>query len=105
MEPEAPDFVDNQMRWLAGCMARESERPDRMLNDPYASHLAGGRVFEERLDDARAFAAVLAVAVADDLLRRVVVDHHLHSVLHLGAGLDTRPYRLELPNDLRWVEL
>jgi hypothetical protein len=108
MEPESPDFVDSEARWLAACMARESERADRVLNDPYASHLAGvrgARVFEERTDEGRAFAAVLAVALADDLVRRVVADHHLHSVLHLGAGLDTRPYRLGLPNDLRWVEL
>lgn len=108
MEPEAPDFLDSQARWLAACMARESARADRVLNDPYASHLAGvrgARVFEERPDNGHAFAAVLAVAVADDLVHRAVVDHHLHSVLHLGAGLDTRPYRLGLPNDLRWVEL
>ena len=108
MEPEAPDFLDSQARWLAACMARESERADRVLNDPYASHLAGvagARLFEEQTDDGRAFAAVLAVAVADDLVHRAVVDHRLHSVLHLGAGLDTRPYRLGLPNDLRWVEL
>jgi|KBSMisStaDraftv2_1062788.scaffolds.fasta_scaffold01059_12 hypothetical protein len=108
MEPEAPDFLDSQARWLAACMARESARADRMLNDPYASHLAGvagARLFEEQTDDGRAFAAVLAVAVADDLVHRAVVDHRLHSVLHLGAGLDTRPYRLGLPNDLRWVEL
>ena len=108
MEPEAADFLDSQARWLAACMARESERADRVLNDPYASHLAGvagARVFEEQTDDGRAFAAVLAVAVADDLVHRAVVDHRLHSVLHLGAGLDTRPDRLGLPNDLRWVEL
>lgn len=26
-------------------------------------------------------------------------------VLNLGAGLDTRPFRMELPRDLRWVEV
>jgi hypothetical protein len=108
MEPEALDFADNGALWLAACLARESQRADRVLNDPYASHLAGvrgSRVFDERTEDGRAFAAVLAVAVADELVHRAVVDHHLHSVVHLGAGLDTRPYRLGLPNDLRWVEL
>ena len=25
-------------------------------------------------------------------------------VLNLGAGLDTRPYRLALPSTLRWIE-
>ena len=27
------------------------------------------------------------------------------TVLNLGAGLDTRPYRLDLPSDLRWIEV
>src|SRR5262249_49846825 len=26
------------------------------------------------------------------------------TVLNLGAGLDTRPYRLDLPEDLLWIE-
>src|SRR5258708_27364174 len=26
-------------------------------------------------------------------------------VVHLGAGLDTRPYRMDLPKTLRWVEV
>jgi O-methyltransferase involved in polyketide biosynthesis len=26
------------------------------------------------------------------------------TILSLGAGLDTRPYRLELPPQLKWVE-
>jgi O-methyltransferase involved in polyketide biosynthesis len=26
------------------------------------------------------------------------------TVLNLGAGMDTRPYRMKLPGDLRWVE-
>lgn len=108
MEPEAPDFVDSEARWLAACLARESERADRVLNDPYASHLTrmrGAGAGAESIDGAHAFAAVLAVAVVDELVHRAVVDHRLHAVLHLGAGLDTRPYRLDLPNDLRWVEL
>lgn len=107
-EHESTNLIDDDSLWLAACLASESGRPDRLLDDPYAAHLAGSRgarVFAERPASRRAIAVAIAVAIVDELVHRVVVDHHLHTVLHLGAGLDTRPYRLRLPNDLRWVEL
>jgi hypothetical protein len=27
------------------------------------------------------------------------------TVLNLGAGLDTRPYRMDVPQGLRWIEV
>ena len=41
--------------------------------------------------------------IIDDLVREVVADG-VDMVLNLGAGLDTRPYRLALPSNLCWVE-
>ncbi len=46
-------------------------------------------------------------------IRTVVIDTFIadaihqgvDTVLNLGAGLDTRPYRLELPPDLNWIEV
>ena len=29
----------------------------------------------------------------------------IDTVLNLGAGLDTRPYRMNLPADLQWIEV
>ena len=106
-EHESTNLIDDDSLWLAACLASESARPDRLLDDPYAAHLAGSRgarVFAARPASQRALAVAVAVAIVDELVLRVVVDHHLHTVLHLPAGLDTRPYRLRLPNDLRWVE-
>jgi hypothetical protein len=34
-----------------------------------------------------------------------VLDKHVHAIIALRSGLDTRPFRLVLPNDLRWIEL
>lgn len=102
------DLVDDTALWLAACLARESARPDRLLADPFAAHLAGprgARMFAERSADSIALTAALSVAVVDDVIQHVVLEHHLHTVVQLGAGLDTRPFRLVLPNDLRWVEL
>ena len=46
-------------------------------------------------------------------IRTVVIDTFVHSaiwsgidtVINLGAGLDTRPYRMHLPSSLHWVEV
>jgi hypothetical protein len=101
-------IIDDDTLWLASCLAHESVRPDRLLTDPYASHLAGSRgarAFVEWGPADRTTRAALTVAVVDDLLQKTILEHRVHTVIHLGAGLDTRPFRLRLPRDLRWVEL
>jgi methyltransferase (TIGR00027 family) len=40
----------------------------------------------------------------DDLVHTAIAEG-ADFVLNLAAGLDTRPYRLELPTSLRWVEV
>jgi O-methyltransferase involved in polyketide biosynthesis len=34
-----------------------------------------------------------------------VISLGVDTVVNLGAGLDTRPYRMELPASLRWIEV
>ena len=41
----------------------------------------------------------------DDLLSSAIAAHGIRTVLSLGCGLDTRPWRLPLPQDLRWIEV
>src|SRR5579883_2858453 len=41
----------------------------------------------------------------DELLVRVVNENTVATVVNLGAGLDTRPWRMDLPRDLRWLEV
>ena len=40
----------------------------------------------------------------DDLVIETITQESIEVVLSIGAGLDTRPWRLELPPDLRWIE-
>src|SRR5665213_4474559 len=42
---------------------------------------------------------------AIDRLINEALSAGVDTVLNLGAGLDTRPYRMKLPGTLRWVEL
>jgi O-methyltransferase involved in polyketide biosynthesis len=55
-------------------------------------------------DSVASFVLAVGAATIDEVLQHAVSDHHIHTVANLGAGLDTRPYRLELPSDLRWIE-
>ena len=78
-----------------------------MLDDPYAARLAGVRA-DKLFDEPHLgteFAATVRAAVIDELVQRAILEHHLHAVVTLWAGFDTRPFRLDLPRDLRWIEL
>jgi O-methyltransferase involved in polyketide biosynthesis len=89
------------------CRARETRRSDGVLHDPFASHLItdrGEELFRAQVDSAAAFALAVCAATIDEVLHHAVIDHRIHAVAVLGAGLDTRPYRLEQPSDLRWIE-
>jgi len=52
---------------------------------------------------------VLVIAAIRDLTERkraeAALQERVDTVLNLGAGFDTRPFRLSLPADLRWIEV
>lgn len=88
--------------------AIESERPDALFKDSLARSLAGER--GERLlaltpnIDSLAIAIAVRTYVFDELILKAVSQGEINTVLNLGAGLDTRPYRLPLPSSLRWID-
>jgi methyltransferase (TIGR00027 family) len=49
--------------------------------------------------------AVVVRASAIDRLIGEALRTGIDTVINLGAGLDTRPYRMELPSNLRWIEI
>jgi methyltransferase (TIGR00027 family) len=92
----------------AAYRAMESDRPDALFHDPYAARLAGerGRALVAAL--ARGSEAAGSVAARTHVFdRRILVavsTEGVDTVCNLGAGLDTRPYRLPLPASLRWID-
>lgn len=48
---------------------------------------------------------VVPTYVLDEFITRLVREQRISTVLNLAAGLDTRPYRLQLPASLRWIEV
>ena len=99
--------VSDTAYWIAHHRANESERPDALFSDPLARRLAGdlGARIAHGLPAQRFIAWNVAVRtrIIDDFLARAIVQG-ADTVLNLGAGLDTRPYRMPLPAALRWVE-
>lgn len=89
--------------------ALESERADALFHDPYARLLAGGKgaMLVEVLGEKEKItnAIALRTRLIDEQIEKLVQSHKIDTVLNLAAGLDTRPYRLNLPASLRWVEV
>ncbi len=89
--------------------ALESERADALFHDPYARLLAGGKgaMLVEVLGEKKKItnAIALRTRLIDEQIEKLVQSHKIDTVLNLAAGLDTRPYRLNLPASLRWVEV
>jgi methyltransferase (TIGR00027 family) len=88
--------------------AAENTQPNPLYRDPRALKLAGSRGREIIKDLPMAgisrWMMAIRTRVIDDLIREAVADG-VDLVLNLGAGLDTRPYRMELPSNLYWVEV
>ncbi|HSI65689.1 MAG TPA: SAM-dependent methyltransferase, partial [Candidatus Saccharimonadia bacterium] len=89
--------------------AIESERPDALFRDHLAKVLSATRGHEiasiiGRTSRYSAWSVVIRTVVIDQLIQELVA-RGADTVINLGAGLDTRPYRLTLPSSLRWVEV
>jgi methyltransferase (TIGR00027 family) len=54
---------------------------------------------------AMAWAITLRTTGIDRLVMDATTERQADTVLNLGAGLDTRPYRLRVPATLRWFEV
>jgi methyltransferase (TIGR00027 family) len=93
---------------VAGIRGLETERPDPLFRDPLAWKLAGEHGRKILATVPRSFAggwSVVIRTVIIDAFIRDAIAQGVDTVLNLGAGLDTRPYRMDLPKDLRWIEV
>lgn len=100
--------VSDTALWVAAYRAEESERPDALFQDPLARVLIGdrGQGIAEAMSSKDLMRWVMAIrTVAIDRLIQKAVEKGVDTVLNLGAGLDTRPYRMKLPPSLRWIEV
>jgi methyltransferase (TIGR00027 family) len=89
--------------------ALASESPNALFQDPFARLLAGspGEMMVAVLGEQQRGVNALAIRTQaiDQMLLQLIATEQVGTVLNLGAGLDTRPYRLALPSTLRWIEV
>jgi methyltransferase (TIGR00027 family) len=98
--------ISDTARWVAYHRATESDRPDAIFRDPHARKLAGerGELIGRQLKD-NAWAIAVRTYLFDKAIRGLLSREPIEMVVNLAAGLDSRPYRLELPASLQWVEI
>jgi methyltransferase (TIGR00027 family) len=102
-------------RWVAAIRARETDRLDRLFDDPYAASLAGEAGFamlseSQKVqpgapsDDANPYVSI-RTRFFDDALLRAVGDASVRQVVILAAGMDARSFRLAWPSGVTVYEL
>jgi methyltransferase (TIGR00027 family) len=100
--------ISDTARWVAVYRARESERPDAVFHDPYARKLAGERGWQIAasmpFSEKNSWSFVTRTYLFDQFVIEQVRDG-ADMVVNLAAGLDTRPFRLDLPASLQWIEV
>jgi len=89
--------------------AMETAHPVGIVRDPFAERLAGARGMA--IAHAFPFVETMRFGVGvrcrflDDLVAHTVATHAIGTVISAGCGLDSRPWRLDLPSGLRWIEV
>src|SRR5215472_10021048 len=100
--------ISDTAKWVAIFRAEESERPDAVFQDPFARKLAGekGELIAESIDFIKqnSWSIVARTYLLDQIIMRHVKEGY-DMVINLAAGLDARPYRMELPSSLKWIEV
>jgi methyltransferase (TIGR00027 family) len=100
--------VSDTALWVAVYRARETERADALFRDPLAAKLAGerGQQIEGKMSHSHyvEWSVVIRTHIIDGYIESLIKEG-LDTVVNIGAGLDTRPYRMNLPEGLRWIEI
>jgi methyltransferase (TIGR00027 family) len=112
-QPEGPSEplirnISDTARWVAVYRARETDRPDAVFRDPFARRLAGER--GEQIANSMPLGRDndWSMVTRTYLIDQFVMDQvrqGVDMVINLAAGLDSRPYRLQLPSSLHWIEV
>jgi methyltransferase (TIGR00027 family) len=106
-EPLIRNISDTAL-WVAVYRARETERQDALFRDPFARKLAGERgeqIARDLQAGQRYEWPYTARTVRFDQIITEQIKQGTDMVINLAAGLDTRPYRMDLSSSLKWIEV
>ncbi|WP_376793945.1 SAM-dependent methyltransferase [Thermogemmatispora sp.] len=90
----------------AAARAYESQRPDRLFDDPWAAALAGheGKRRFDPIED-KGSSIIVRTRYFDECLQRLAFEEGLRQIVLPAAGLDTRAFRLNWPTGTRFFEI
>jgi len=100
--------ISDTAQWVAIYRAIETERPDALFKDSFARKLGGERGEQIYNSVPKRSSPDWAYAMRTYLTDRYIlqeVGSGVDLVINLAAGLDTRPYRMQLPSSLQWIEV
>jgi len=109
--PSHLDILATTAWWSAAARARETERSDRLFDDPWAMTLAGRQFVEEfNLAIAGHGGEIVDLHATvtrffDDFLLRITRELGISQVVLVASGLDCRAFRLNWPSGTRLFEL
>lgn len=101
------DDVASTALLVAAFRAKESNRPNRLFDDPLSSVLAGESALRKAANhhrDEKLPYLAIRTRFFDDWLEKIV-DPALRQVVFLGAGMDTRAFRLRWPDGVQLWEI
>jgi len=101
--------------FVTALRALESERSDGLIKDEYAKHLIGDKMMKfisnpENATLLKEFSSVRNLVmsrtvISDSLIQEGIKQKNIRQIVNLGCGLDSRPYRLDLPPELKYYEI
>ena len=112
MSPPVTEFiqhVSDTSAWVAHYRSIESERPDPLFKDPFARILVGDHALSvEKLQSEATkwthWIVVVRTYIIDQMIQDLI-SKGVTTFLNLGAGLDSRPYRMNLGAEVQWIEV
>ncbi|MEC3979806.1 class I SAM-dependent methyltransferase [Amycolatopsis sp. H20-H5] len=103
------EAVSYTAQWTAAARALETERGDQAIfEDHHARALAAPRGFE-LLEKNRGSGLAPFIAIRtrylDESIRQILADDDIRQIVFVAAGMDTRPFRLDWPDDATVYEV
>ncbi|MFF9090842.1 class I SAM-dependent methyltransferase [Streptomyces sp. NPDC014991] len=103
------EAVSYTAQWTAAARALETERGDRAIfADPFARELAAPRGFD-LLEKNRGSGLTTFIAIRtrylDESVEQILADSDIRQIVFVAAGMDTRSFRLDWPDDATVYEV
>jgi len=99
--------LDLTARWTAAVRAKENERENPLIFDPWAAALAGeeGLAWIAQRSEASVVPILLRTRYFDDFLQDLAHEKGIRQLILMAAGMDTRAFRLNWPEQTCIFEL